>query len=85
VTNPARFERFAVALGGAFEVDKDIALTTDTSLIDDLGFDSFDYLRLALFIEDAADVYFADVDGIELPRTLGDAYTYYTALCELEQ
>jgi len=75
------FEAFAKGVLTATDVDVDGHVDQQTSLFDDLCFDSFHFLELLAFIDDL-------VDSPEPPDdptnvfTLGDAYMYYVKLCD---
>jgi len=76
---PATFERFVAVLRGAFELG-DVEMERSTRLVDDLGFDSFDFLRLSLIAEEIADTYIPDLSLVSVPDTLDDAYVHYCSL-----
>jgi len=75
-------EDFYEAVAAEFQLDG--ALTDQTHLASDLGFDSVGMFDLVLFIEEVAEIGPEDQVGMDYPmlNTLGDAYAYCEALRE---
>lgn len=69
---------FPKALADALGIDA-ATISFDSRLVEDLALDSFDHLRLIIWIETTADV--ADADSIyPTMLTVADAYRYLEAL-----
>ena len=64
------FEKVKTIICEQFELDSD-RVTTDASLIGDLGMDSLDVIDLSMSIEDAFDLEIPDGE-IEKFKTVGD-------------
>jgi acyl carrier protein len=75
------FGRFERAFRARFELDDSQPLTAETTLFDELCFDSFDALRLIVFVEEFSEVVFAPLRVPEM-WTVGDAYGYHLQLCD---
>ena len=68
------FENIANALAEQFEVDP-ASITTETSLIDDLGADSLDVVELIMSLEEMYNITISDEDAMQLD-TVGKIIDY---------
>lgn len=75
MTDTLNFDQFCEYLGRELGLEESIDLTKDTSLVDDLGFDSIRHLETIVAVEDLG-VQLSDEDAGQM-RTLGDLFDYY--------
>ena len=68
------FEKIRDALANQFEIDPD-SITSETSLIDDIGADSLDIVELIMAVEDEFGIHIPDEDAGGL-TTVGRIVAY---------
>ena len=78
-TSPLTFDEFRLELAPVVGLQSE-ELKEGKLLSEELGLDSLDLFRMAVFAEDEAGVLFVDAPFPDM-STVGDVYKYYEALC----